>query len=104
MKEAVMSSSAIFIGIRGRVVCLDRMTGQEVWSASLKGSDFVTLLPDGELLLAATRGEVFCLQAATGKLLWQNNMPGQGLGLASIATAASASSSTPQAEEQRRRD
>jgi outer membrane protein assembly factor BamB len=55
-----------------------------VWSASLKGSDYVTLLLDGDLLLAATRGEVFCLQAATGSILWNNNLPGQGLGLASM--------------------
>jgi outer membrane protein assembly factor BamB len=79
-----MDSSVIFVGIRGSVHCLDRRTGQGVWSASLKGSDYVTLLLDGDLLLAATRGEVFCLQAATGSILWNNNLPGQGLGLASM--------------------
>jgi outer membrane protein assembly factor BamB len=75
------------------------VTGQNVWSTNLKGSDFVTLLLDGELLLAATHGEVFCLHAATGKLLWHNEMPGQGLGLISLATASGASSPGPSAED-----
>lgn len=97
-----MVSSVIFIGIHGNVFCLDRMTGREIWSAGLKGSDFVTLLPDGDLLLAATHGEVFCLQAATGKILWHNEMPGQGWGIVSFATASGASSPGQMAEELRR--
>ena len=97
-----MSSSTIFIGMHGRAFCLDRMTGQVLWSTNLKGSDFVTLLPDGDVVLAATHGEIFCLQAATGKLLWHNEMPGQGLGLVSIATASGVSNPGPQAEELRR--
>lgn len=76
--------------------------GKEVWSTWLKGTDFVTLLLDGDVLLAATRGEVFCLDAATGKHLWSNGMPGQGFGLASIATARGASN--PATEQQRQND
>jgi outer membrane protein assembly factor BamB len=94
-----MSPSVIFAGMHGRAFCLDRMSGQIVWSTNLKGSDFVTLLLDGDLLLAATHGEVFGLQAATGKILWHNEMPGQGLGLVSFATTAGASSPGPAAEE-----
>ena len=69
-----MDSSVIFIGIRGSVHCLDRRTGQGVWSAALKGSDFVTLLLDGDRLFAGTRGEVYCLDAATGRELWHNEI------------------------------
>jgi glucose dehydrogenase len=98
-KEIIMAPSVIFIGMHGRTFCLDRASGQIVWSANLKGSDFVTLLLDGDLLLAATHGEVWGLQAATGKVLWHNEMPSQGLGLVSIATAAGASSPGPSAEE-----
>jgi outer membrane protein assembly factor BamB len=98
-----MDSSVVFVGIRGSVHCLNRQSGQTVWSARLKGSDYVTVLLDGELLLAATRGEVFCLQAATGKLLWHNDLPGQGLGLASIATATGSSNPGPGEEERRRK-
>ena len=97
-----MDSSVVFVGMNGRAFCLDRVNGELVWEAKLKGTDYVTLLLDGDLLFAATRGVVFCLQAATGNLVWQNDMPGQGLGLASIATAAGASNPGP-AEEERRR-
>jgi len=83
-----MDSSVIFVGIRGSAICLDRATGQEIWSASFKGTDSVTLLLDGDRLFAASRGEVYCLDAATGRELWHNGMSGQGYGLASIASAA----------------
>ena len=69
---------------------------------SLTGSGFVTLLVDEDLLLAATRGEVFGVEATTGRILWQNKMPGQGYGLASIATATGASNAALMAEEQKR--
>jgi outer membrane protein assembly factor BamB len=99
-----MASAVVFVGIHGGVFCLNRTTGQAVWSASLKGSDFVTLLLDGELLLAGTRGEVFCLDAATGQVRWHNDMPGQGLGLITLASARGASNPTPPAEKHRRDD
>ena len=97
-----MSSSPIYVGIRGKVFCLSRNTGEEIWSVNLPGSGFVTLLVDEDLLLAATRGEVFGLEATTGRILWQNKMPGQGYGLASIATATGASNAALMAEEQKR--
>jgi outer membrane protein assembly factor BamB len=96
-----MNSAAVFIGIRGSVVCLDRATGKELWSADLTGSDFVTVLLDADVILAATRGEVFCLDAATGKLIWRNGLPGGGWGLASLATARGASNPVPPAEQTR---
>lgn len=99
-----MDTSVVFVGLNGRAFCLDRATGQLVWEAKLKGTDFVTLLVDGDLLFAATRGEIFCLHAATGNLLWQNDMPGQGLELASIATASGSSKPGPAEEERRRRE
>jgi len=57
---------------------------------------------DEDLVLAATRGEVFGLEAATGRIVWKNNMPAQGYGLASIATATGASNAALMAEEQKR--
>jgi outer membrane protein assembly factor BamB len=97
-----MRSSAVFVGLNGQAFCLDRATGEVVWQAGLKGTDYVTVLLDGDLLFAATRGEIFCLHAATGDLVWRNKMPGQGLGLVSIASAAGSSNPGP-AEEERRR-
>jgi outer membrane protein assembly factor BamB len=95
-----MSPSNIFVGIKGNVLCLDRKTGQVLWESGLRGTDFVTLLADGDIVLAATRGEISCLEAATGNVLWRNNLPGQGYGLASIATATGATN--PVAEKIRR--
>lgn len=97
-----MASSSIFIGIHGNVFCLDRNTGQEIWSASLKSTNFVTLLVDGDLVIAACKGEVYGIEKATGKLLWHNEMRGQGFGLASIATDTGASNPVSSAEELRR--
>ena len=43
----------IFVGIKDAVIALDDRTGAEVWRAELRASDFVTVLWDGEALLAA---------------------------------------------------
>jgi outer membrane protein assembly factor BamB len=83
-----VTSSAILIGIRGGVIALDRGTGQRLWKTALKGADFVTVMLDGDRVIAATKGEVFSLDAATGHLLWRNELPGEGWGLITIATAS----------------
>jgi outer membrane protein assembly factor BamB len=90
-----VTSSAIFIGIRGGVIALDRGTGQRLWKTALKGADFVTVMLDADRVIAATKGEVFCLDAATGHLLWRNELPGEGWGLITIATASGFSSAMP---------
>ena len=77
----------LFIGIYGYALALDRATGQEVWRASLKGSDFVTVVLSGRDLLAASRGRLYCLEAATGTLRWENELKGLGWGIVSIAGA-----------------
>lgn len=99
-----MTSSAIFIGIRGGVVALDRETGRQLWKAELKGSDFVNVMLDNDRVLAATKGKIFCLDATTGQVLWHNELPGEGRGLITIATASGSSSSVPPSREKQRRD
>jgi outer membrane protein assembly factor BamB len=81
-----MNASSIFLGINGNVFCIDRTTGQELWSADLKGTGFVNLLVDRDLVIATTHGEVWGLDVATGQIVWHNSMQGQGFGLVSIAT------------------
>jgi outer membrane protein assembly factor BamB len=45
----------VFLGTKGAVVALDQRTGDEVWRAYLKSTEFVTVLWDGEALFASTR-------------------------------------------------
>ena len=94
--------SAVYVGIKGGVVALDRGTGEEVWRAPLKGRQFVTVLVDGDRIFAATAGEVFCLDTWTGNVVWSNPMRGLGWGLASLATASASVSPVWEKEKQRR--
>jgi outer membrane protein assembly factor BamB len=80
-------STLLFIGIKGTVLALDRATGQVVWSAKLKGQDFVNVaLEDGDLY-ATAYGEIFCLDPATGQIRWSNPLKGYGYGLISMASS-----------------
>lgn len=101
--EAILKS-AIFLGVKGCVIALDRASGQQLWSTSLKGSDFVNVTVDGDLVIATVRGEVFGLDATGGKVLWHNELPGMGWGIISIATADGASSAISPVEQKRRTD
>jgi outer membrane protein assembly factor BamB len=79
--------SLIFVGIKNSVVALDVKSGEEVWRTKLKGSDFVTVLFDGESLVAANAGEIFALDPQTGTVRWHNTMKGLGLGLVTLASS-----------------
>jgi outer membrane protein assembly factor BamB len=99
------TSDLIFIGIKGSVIALDRATGQKVWATHLKGSDFVNVVLEDDLVLASCYGEIFCLEPATGDARWHNPLNGFGVGLATIATAASGCSANASVlAEKHRRD
>jgi len=88
------NSDLIFIGIKGSVLALNKITGQEVWQTKLKGQYFVNLVIENENLYATTQGEIFCLETRTGNLRWHNKLKGLGLGLVSIATHATSQALT----------
>ena len=97
----------VFVGIKNAVVALDRRDGSEQWRAELPNGGFVTVLWDGEALLAAAAGEVFRLDPATGARLWHNPMKGLGLGVVSLASTHVPAQSSSQYEtiaEQKRRE
>ena len=81
------SRDAIYVGIAGTVLALDRSSGAEIWRTELKGMDIVNVVLDDDRILAATKGELFCLESATGRILWHNKLTGLGWGLMMIATA-----------------
>jgi outer membrane protein assembly factor BamB len=77
--------SAIFVGLRGAVVAVDRGSGETIWESNLKGAEFVTVtLQEGELF-AASRGRVYRLDPSSGDILWVNELAGLGWGIVSIA-------------------
>jgi outer membrane protein assembly factor BamB len=81
------SRQRVYIGIKGRVLALDRVTGEEVWRTKLQSASVMTLgLIDGQLF-AGVNGELYCLDAADGKVLWRNRLRGLGTGFLAIANA-----------------
>jgi hypothetical protein len=97
---AAISSNALFAGIRGHVVAIDKTTGAELWRTKLKGGSFVSVILEDGKVYGATQGEVFCLDPTTGSELWRNKLPKLGLGIVSLAGAAGGNSSSAAAAEQ----
>jgi outer membrane protein assembly factor BamB len=82
-----MVDQLIFAGFNSRVVALHRDSGELIWQwKSPKGSGYVTLLLDGDRLIASVMGYTYCLDPATGNQLWFNELSGFGLGVASLAS------------------
>jgi len=78
----------IFVGLNGTVLAMDRQNGRAIWEwQSPKPSrGFVSLMLDGDRIMAGLGGYLYCLDAATGKLLWQNPLTGYGLGICSFVS------------------
>jgi outer membrane protein assembly factor BamB len=98
------SSKFIYLGIRGSVVAVNSANGQQLWSTSLKGGEFVNVVLDGYNLYATTRGEIFCLDPTTGIIRWHNPLKGYGWGLVSIAGEGISQNDSILAAEKRRRE
>lgn len=76
----------IYIGMKGSVLAIEKMTGMELWRTHLKSSHFVVVVLDGELIIAHTKGELFGIDARSGKVIWQNSLEGMGYGYATVAS------------------
>ena len=68
----------IFIGLNGYVLALHRDSGEIVWSNDEMKSGYVTLLLDGDRLIASTSGYIYCLDPGSGKIRWHNPLKGYG--------------------------
>ena len=68
----------IFIGLNGYVLALHRDSGEIIWSNDEMKSGYVTLLLDGDRLIASTSGYIYCLDPGTGKIRWHNPLKGFG--------------------------
>jgi outer membrane protein assembly factor BamB len=76
----------VYLGIKGHVVAINRLTGEMVWKKELKGQYFVQVARDQDFLFATAKGEVWCLNPQDGSVIWHNNLKGLGWDLASIAS------------------
>ena len=83
-----LRGSAIFVGLRGAVVAVDRDSGATIWECNLKGADFVNVTVQEGDLFAASRGRVYRLDPSSGDILWVNDLAGLGWGIVSIAGAS----------------
>ena len=78
----------VFAGLNGRVMALNRDTGQIVWEwcSPKPRKGFITVMLDGDRLIVGISGYLYCLEAATGRLKWQNPLTGYGIALFSFAS------------------
>ena len=79
-------NKSVYIGIRGSLICYDIISGKELWRTHLKGSGFVSIYIDDDIILAHTGGHLFGVKKSDGSQIWENKMKGLGYGLASIST------------------
>jgi hypothetical protein len=77
----------VFVGFNSRVAALDRNTGELIWDwTSPRGSGYVSVLLDGDRLIASVVGYTYCLNPQTGEELWHNDLKGMGTGVACLAS------------------
>jgi outer membrane protein assembly factor BamB len=85
----------LFVGIKGRILALDRNTGKIIWETTLKwaslGDFFVNVFFDRGNVLAHTGGTLFCLDAVSGRIRWENPLTGYGYGIATLASVTGSS-------------
>jgi outer membrane protein assembly factor BamB len=84
----------LFVGFNGRVVALERRSGELVWEwkCPKPSSQMVAVLVQGERIYASSAGYTYCLDALNGEQLWGNTLKGMGTGVPCLATAESGSS------------
>jgi outer membrane protein assembly factor BamB len=77
----------VFAALNSRVIALDRYDGTIVWTwKSPKSASFVTLLVDGDRLIASANGYIYCLDPVFGQEVWNNPLKGLGVGITSLAS------------------
>lgn len=84
----------LFVGFNGRVVALEKRSGELVWDwkCPKPTSQMVAILVEGERIYASSAGYTYCLDALSGEQLWDNPLKGLGTGVPCLATALSDSS------------
>ena len=76
----------LFLGVKGHVVCIEKLTGKELWSTKLKGMTITNVYCDSNNIYAHANGHLFCLDTAFGKIQWENKLSGYGYGACIFAS------------------
>ena len=77
----------VFQGFNRQVVAVDRYDGSIVWTwKASNGSGLVSLLLDGDRLIASCSGYVWCLDPLTGGEVWEQPLKGMGTGFATLTS------------------
>lgn len=75
----MLDRSNLYVGVGGRVICLRKSDGKEIWRTRLpKRSDITTILVEKEEVFAASSGTVFALNSKTGDIHWQRPLKAGG--------------------------
>ncbi|WLE97139.1 MAG: PQQ-binding-like beta-propeller repeat protein [Candidatus Electrothrix communis] len=65
-------------GVADQAVCLDEVTGHEIWTQDIKGSSTSTpAFHDGKIFIGSDDHNLYALDAATGAYLWNFTTDGQ---------------------------
>jgi hypothetical protein len=81
------SDDILLLGLKRTVTAISKLDGHTLWETKLPGgmgSEFVTVLSDGQRVFAHTEGKLHCLDLANGQMLWSNGLSGYGYGIASL--------------------
>jgi outer membrane protein assembly factor BamB len=92
----------VFAALNSKVIALDRYDGTIVWEwKSPKAASFVTLLVDGDRLIASANGYIYCLDPLFGQEVWNNPLKGFGVGITSLASIRGQTGGGPAAKRAR---
>jgi outer membrane protein assembly factor BamB len=98
----------LFVGIKRRVLAVDRNTGKMVWETKLPvgsiADSFVNLFFDRGNVFAHTGGKLFCLETANGRIRWENPLKGCGYGIVTMASVAGSSGNLPGIVQKKQQD
>ncbi|MCJ8331995.1 MAG: PQQ-binding-like beta-propeller repeat protein [Lentisphaeria bacterium] len=71
----------IFIGMSGRVACLNQEDGEVIWEVQLKSLTSLTnIYRENGCVFAYAGGHLFCLDDSDGSIKWTNKLKGFGYG------------------------
>ena len=87
------TSNFIYLGIKAHVVCINILTGAEVWRTKIKRSQIISIVVEEDTIVAHAGGQLFGIDRTSGKIIWNNNLTGLGYGYCFLATENSDSSS-----------